>query len=136
MGSDIQWCMWATRQWPFNLLEDGTEIVYVSGGGPHCGRLMWTVQVTHLVQEPYESHEHAWELLSTGLPRKHLKELRVTRSHFLEPGEYIANAAAEGWLMAWVGVPTRWVNKPRPTDLLFRPNGWTSVSRRALGHGA
>lgn len=121
---DIEWNMWSVRQTPFNDLNNGEEIVYVSGGGPKVGRLMFTARADCLVAEEYLSHTHAWDLMKASLPKDVLKDTGVTRKFFLT-NPYTLKAPASGWLLAWSGTPVRWLDRPRPAGMKFRPNGWT-----------
>jgi len=121
---DIEWNIWSVRQTPFNDLISGEEIVYVSGGGPRAGRLMYTARADCLVAEEYLSHAHAWDLMKSALPKSVLRESEITRKSFLT-SPYTLKAPASGWLLAWSGTPVRWLDLPRPTGMKFRPNGWS-----------
>jgi len=131
MIPDIEWNMWSHRQWPFNLVSENELIVYVCGGGPPAGQLMWTVTMDHLIQARYESHDQAWKLMRAGLPTANLSAWGVTKKYFLDL-EYIRKAPDSGWLLAWVGTPVKWVNRPRPPELRFRPNGWAELPDSAI----
>jgi hypothetical protein len=126
MVPDIEWNMWSNRMSPFKRVSEGLEILYVSGGGPSVGRLMWTARMEHLVQASYQSHQHAWDILRQATPSSQRAFWGLTKRDFLDR-DYTANAPASGWLLAWVGTPVRWVNKARPPALRFRPNGWVEV---------
>jgi hypothetical protein len=126
MEPDIEWNLWSRRAWPFLRLQAGEEIVYVSGGGPSEGRFMWTARMDYLIQERYDSLDKAWKLIRTGLPTSHLKRWDLTKQTFLAD-DYTAKAPTQGWILAWVGSPLRWLDKPRPGALRFRPNGWAEL---------
>jgi hypothetical protein len=127
---DIEWNMWSRREWPSTHLSEDDEVVYVTGGGPSAGRLMWTVRMSHLFLERYDSHDHAWKLMQSGLPAVH-RSSQVTKKGFLRV-PYTANAPDSGWLLAWVGIPALWLDRPRPPELRFRPNGWAELPDSAI----
>lgn len=131
MVADIEWNMWSNRVWPFNWVSENEEIAYVSGGGPAAGRLTWTATMDHLIQTRYDSHEHAWQLMRSGLPADQLSREKLTKKSFLGI-PYTAGAPDSGWLLAWIGTPVRWVNRPRPPELRFRPNGWAELPEGAI----
>ena len=120
---DVEWNMWKPKQWPFDDVEQGDHIVYVSGGGPTSGRLMWEVVVRDLVKAHYRSHQHAWQLLSRSLPAEVLEEQGVSETAFLNH-RYTQEAAPEGWLLAWWGDPVRLIDVPRPDGFQVHGNGW------------
>jgi len=106
----------------------------VSRGGPARGRLMWTARITNLVTAPYVSHEEAWELLRQGLPKVILQSEGVHRRSYLSQPD-TRRAPNRGWLLAWEGVPIRWLDLPRPHGFRFRPNGWGKVSDEYVSAG-
>lgn len=128
MVDEIEWNLWLRRQQPFLALEEGDTIVLVSGGGPSLGRLMWTARVDHLVTERYVSHQDAWDKLRNGTPTALRTQWKLTRQSFMAI-DYNRNAVESGWLLGMVLRPIRWLNKPRPAELQFAPNGWAKLDR-------
>lgn len=125
--ADVEWNMWRVRQAPFSDVEEGMEIVYVSGGGPANGRLMYTATMEGLVAAEYHSKAHAWDLMLGSIGETRLLEGGVNRDWFFA-SEYTQAAPETGWLLAWTGIPLRQIDAPRPEGMRFRPNGWCEVS--------
>lgn len=125
MVPDIDWNMWQIRQTPFLDIAVGDEVAYACGATPAESRLMWVVRITHLVTERYESHEEAWDLMRTGIPAslRNAPPYPLTRRGFLDQ-DYTWSKPRAGWLLAFAGEPVRWLDRPRPDDFRFRPNGW------------
>ena len=71
------------------------------GALPTQGVVMYETRVDHLIKERYASHEEAWRLIRTGLPRGVLEEVGLTK-------------LASGWLLAWSGKPIRWLDDRGP----------------------
>lgn len=125
MAPEVEWNRWTRRDWPFKDLAEGDRVVCVSGGGPAEGILMFEARVEHLITEAYGSHEHAWQLMRTGMPAAALRAGGVTKDVFLNH-EYTLDKPESGWLLAWSSTPTRWLGRPRPADFRFRQNGWAN----------
>jgi hypothetical protein len=118
----ISWHLWQQRLLPFRRLAVGDRIFLVSRGGPEAGRVTAEVRVTGLVAERYESKEHAWKLLRSGL-RDAVVESKLTRSGFLGHW-YTSRAPDEGWLLAVSRERVRELDKPRPDGMRFPRHGW------------
>jgi hypothetical protein len=121
MVPDVEWNMWKVRQSPFLNIEDGDEVAYVSKGG----QIMWLAQVQHLVKAPYSSHEETWDLMQAAIPPSIRGGLPypLTKSAFLKQ-DYTSSRPATGRLLAFSGIPVRWIDRARPVGFKFRPNGW------------
>ena len=117
-----QWHMWATRQPPFNQLQDGDQVVIVASW-PGGGRLLWDLAVGPILKESYSSRDEAVWTIAT--------HLGVTRKDVLsEP--YIEDKPNSGWVLAFRFHPLRRLDIPKPSDLKFRRNGWVAVEDQSL----
>ena len=123
---ELEWNMWRTRQYPYSVLEEGTALLTVTGGGPARGRVMSEVDVVALAKGHYSSKEQAWDILRSGMDPATLKHFKGSRAAFLRD-PYTVAAPDEGWILAWVGYPAIIVDQPRPAGWRIRPNGWTEV---------
>lgn len=122
----VHWSMWSTRQWPYLHLNEGDHYFTVTGGSPREGWIQGEARIEHLVLAPYSTHTEAWDLIRTGIPaalRKTQRHGLTQARHFLNQ-TYTVDAPQSGHLMAFWSVPVRAINRPRPADFKFRPNGW------------
>ncbi|OIQ79591.1 hypothetical protein GALL_386670 [mine drainage metagenome] len=123
------WNMWKTRQQPFTTLEDAQIILMIASKGRTMNMIMYTSRVRYLVKEEYKSHDHAWKLLSAGIPKKFLKNddgTSMSRADFMS-SPYTIDAAPSGYLMAFLDKPINWIGEPRPNSLILQRNGWGNI---------
>ena len=50
----------------------------------------------------------------------------LTRRGFLDL-DYTHDKPQEGWILGFASEPVRYVNRHRPDDFRFRPNGWAEI---------
>lgn len=123
---EIEWHMWRTRQWPYLHVSEGDQFYAVTGGGPAVGTVKSKCRIEHLVLAKYSSHDEAWDLVRTGIPATVRKRHALTRSSQFLRHSYTEGTPESGHLMAFLSKHVKNVDRPRPDDFRFRPNGWGS----------
>jgi len=123
------WNMWKTQMYPYKILEENDQILMIASNSRQSGMMMYTSQVRYLVKAKYRSKSHAWELLSTSIPKEFLKNedsSPMTKKDFLAV-EYTVNAAPSGYLLSFLDVPVRWIGLPRTKAVMLNRDGWGSI---------
>ncbi|MFZ2226945.1 MAG: HNH endonuclease [Candidatus Nanopelagicaceae bacterium] len=88
--------------------------------------MMYEGRIRYLVKAQYTSKNHAWKLIEAAIPKKLLNRAKVDKEHFMSV-DYTMDAPKNGWLIAWLDEPVRWIGKPRPNSLVLQRNGWGSI---------
>jgi Domain of unknown function (DUF3883) len=125
VSEEVEWNLWQTRQTPFADLEDGDRVFLASPDGDGVRVITWEVEVTKNVKVKYASKRDAWRTLVSTFPS--LRDRPGTSQARFLGEDYTQGAAEAGYLLAWSSSPIRRIDRPRPKELRFRPNGWLGL---------